>query len=266
MWAHSCKPGRQSIRLSRTVELTGRPSDLRLNLFDKNQGYVQHFELWFNGSRVHQHDGGYAIAQKLTAAARRKLHAGFNEIEVRAVKKAAPCRGFIGIHFGLEGYFATDLFVGKGPPGTYQKELTSLNVIRFGNRGPSWVYHATFDFHFHRGFVVDEATDRREFEVAHQHTEGNISGTCGLKSDVEAVIHCDLRNLAPGSHLDLWVQITHWPRYTPFTEDSVTFGYKIQLKDRDLGPLESKWGNEGATAWVMFCGELSQRPECKALP
>ncbi len=156
--------------------------------------------------------------------------------------------------------------VGKGPPESYQRELSSLNVIRFGNRGPSWIYDAEFTFDFHRGFWVGDAQTKKQFDITHYHTEGRFVKGCTLIRDVEAVVHCELEDIAPEAAAEPWVTITYTPRYVPFSDDSVTFGYKIRQTDPNLGPWELKYGDEGANAWIVFCGSASSKPECTSLP
>lgn len=168
---------------------------------------------------------------------------------------------------GLDGLFCADLRVAKGPPTTYQRERESLQLIRFGNAGPSGAYQAKFEFQVARGWAPSGDRTRWEFELTVHFARGTIVKDCDFeRAEFTDWYRYDLENLAPREFANLTVQISFTPPYEPFADEMTVLSWKIGLFKNLVGPWESDWTNNSASAQLIICGTLSKRPECMTLP
>lgn len=83
-----CKPGRQTVRLSRALTLVGRPSFLAIDATAATSQSLTNFEVFVEGTRVF-HSKLDPPETILPAAARRLFHPGHNDIEFSATKVPA---------------------------------------------------------------------------------------------------------------------------------------------------------------------------------
>jgi hypothetical protein len=270
IWTIPCKEKTQTRRFKRDVVLPGSPATLSYSLHWAGAADNYVVDLFFNDKRV-DHSTSPKSSFLLPKTASEKLHRGNNEIEIAVTKKEGQgsCDPSYGVVFSLYGLFWADLWVGQSNPVTYTRARAAQMRIRVGNKGPSTIYHATFDYNLNPGNDLGNGT--YEFEILNLVSHGgDFVKSCEVFPPYKPVgagntyrVHCELGPMKPGVVGYIQVPIKFNPRQVPYNYATAHTWWNVGVLGQ--GPVDDLINNNFSND-MYFCDQVSSIPECKNLP